>query len=287
MAQIEKDEVTGVDTTGHEWDGVKELNNPLPRWWLSIFYATIIFSIGYTIAYPAWPMLTTATEGMLGYSSREEVRQAVADHRAEQAVWRDQIAAADLETIRGSDELSRYAVQAGRAAFAVNCSQCHGSGAQGFAGYPNLNDDAWLWGGEIEEIHATIKHGVRNDDDDDARYSEMPAFGDMLEASEIGALTQHVLKLGGLEHDGGAAAEGATLFEENCSSCHGESGEGDPTQGAPRLADAIWLFAGDAEAINAQISNPKHGVMPAWGQKLDDVTVKSLAVYVHSLGGGQ
>ncbi|MEL6980227.1 MAG: cytochrome-c oxidase, cbb3-type subunit III [Pseudomonadota bacterium] len=282
------DEVTGIETTGHEWDGVKELNNPLPRWWLSIFYATIVFSIGYMIAYPAWPMLTDYTRGVLGYSSRDEVRQAIVDHRESQAVWRDRIAAADLETIRGDAELSGFAIQAGRAAFAVNCSQCHGSGAAGAEaqGYPNLNDDAWLWGGEIEEIHQTIAHGVRNASDE-SRYSEMPVFGEILEEPEIDAATQFVLSLGGLPHDAQLSAQGAVVFEDNCSSCHGSEGEGDPYQGAPRLADAIWLFGGDADSIANQIRQPRHGVMPAWSERLDDTTVKSLAVYVHALGGGQ
>ena len=286
MSDFEKDEVSGVETTGHAWDGVKELNNPLPRWWLSIFYATVVWAVGYCILYPAWPLVETTTKGVLGYSSRAEVQQSLVELNERRAPWRDRIAAADLDAIIGDEELLRFARRAGGAAFQLHCSQCHGSGAQGAPGYPNLNDDSWLWGGTLEEIHFTITHGVRNGGDE-ARDSEMPAFGEDLSAEETEATAAYVLKLGGLEHDAALAQKGATIFEENCAACHGESGEGDQSLGAPKLADAIWLLAGDQEGIVSQIKNPKHGVMPSWGDKLDAVTVKELAVYVHTLGGGQ
>ena len=286
MSEFETDEVSGVETTGHAWDGVKELNNPLPRWWLSIFYATIVWAVAYCIAYPAWPMISEATKGMLGYSSRAEVKTALDALTEKRAPWRDRVAAADYETILGDAELQRFARRAGGAAFQLHCSQCHGSGAQGFPGYPNLNDDAWLWGGDIEAIEYTITHGVRNETDD-ARYSEMPAFGDILEPEEINAAAEFVLKLGELEHDAALAERGAVVYEENCAACHGEEGGGDPDQGAPKLADAIWLLAGDREGIVSQIKAPKHGQMPAWGEKLDPVTIKELTVYVHTLGGGR
>lgn len=288
MSDKKIDDATGTETTGHDWDGIEELNTPLPRWWLHIFYATIIFSIGYMIAYPAIPMLTTASEGVLGHTNRKEVAAAIAEHETSQAPYVTAIAAADFDALRRDPSLLAFARKAGASAFSVNCSQCHGAGAQGFVGYPNLNDDAWIWGGEIEEIYHTIKHGVRNDDSDDARYSEMPAFGedDWLTRDQIADTTQHVLALGRLEHDSAAAARGSAVFEENCASCHGAAGEGDVSMGAPQLNDAIWLFGGDAEHIAAQIAQPSHGVMPAWGQRLDDATVKALAIYVHDLGGG-
>ena len=282
----ETDAATGVHTTGHEWDGVKELNNPLPRWWLSLFYISIIWAIGYMIAYPAWPLVSSATKGVLGYSSRAELAEELKLAEAAQSQWRDQIRDLELEEIAASPELSRFATQAGKAAYAVNCSQCHGSGAQGSAGYPNLNDDDWIWGGSLEEIHATINHGVRNESDD-ARYSEMPAFGEILEPEEISNLTQYVLSLSGLEHDAGRASKSVDIFVENCADCHGEKGEGDTELGAPKLADAIWLFGGNEDSITQQIVTPSHGVMPAWGQRLSPATIKELAIYVHSLGGGQ
>lgn len=280
------DETTGTETTGHEWDGIEELNTPLPRWWLWIFYATVIYSIGYVIAYPAIPLVDAATKGVLGYSSRAAVAEKIEDHRAGQAVWREKIESTPLEEVGDDPELLQFANASGQAAFSVNCSQCHGAGAQGFVGYPNLNDDAWLWGGSLDDIYHTIRHGVRNDTDDDARFSEMPAFGDILENDEIADVTQHVMALGSLEHDAAAAERGVELYADNCASCHGDAGEGDPALGAPRLNDALWLFGGDAEHISSQIKQPSHGVMPAWGQRLDDATVKSLSIYVHGLGGG-
>ena len=288
MADQQIDETTGTETTGHEWDGIQELNTPLPRWWLHIFYATIVFSVIYMVAYPAIPLISSATEGVLGHTNRKAVAEAIAEHADGQAQYVNAIAAADFDTIRADAELATFARKAGASAYSVNCSQCHGSGAQGAPGYPNLNDDAWIWGGSTEQIYETIKHGVRNTDSDDARLSEMPAFGadGILSRSEIADVTQYVLSLGNLEHKTDAAARGAGPYADNCAACHGDAGEGNQDLGAPRLNDAIWLFGGDAQHISAQISRPAHGVMPAWGLRLDDATVKSLAVYIHDLGGG-
>jgi len=281
------DDVTGTHTTGHEWDGIKELDTPLPKWWLWIFYASIVFAFLYVIAYPAIPLVNSSTKGLLGYSSRATVAEAVAEHAQGQAEWRQKLASTSLTDIGSDAQLAQFATKAGAASFGVNCSQCHGTGAQGFPGYPNLNDDAWLWGGSLDEIYHTIKHGVRNEDSDDARYSEMPAFDELLTKEELRDVTQHVLKLGNLEYEAEAANRGAGLFGENCSACHGENGGGDQEQGAPRLSDAIWLFGSDGQQIASQIANPAHGVMPAWGNRVDDATVKALAIYVHGLGGGQ
>lgn len=288
MAEKQIDEATGTETTGHEWDGIQELNTPLPRWWLQIFYATVVFSVIYVIAYPAIPLINSATKGVLGHSTRGDVAAEIAEHQASQAQYVDAIAAADFETIRADANLLNFATKAGASAFSVNCSQCHGSGAQGAPGYPNLNDDAWIWGGGVDEIYHTIKHGVRNADSDDARIAEMPAFGadEILSKPEIADTTQYVLSLSGLDHDAEAAARGAEAFADNCAACHGDAGEGIQEVGAPRLNDAIWLFGGTAAQVSAQISRPAHGVMPAWGLRLDDATVKSLAIYVHNLGGG-
>jgi len=280
------DEATGTETTGHSWDGIEELNTPLPRWWLWTFYACIVFAFGYVVAYPAIPLVNGATQGLLGWSSRAAVAEDIAGHAGGQAQWSERIDALALDAVRDDPQLMRFATAKGRAAFGVNCSQCHGSGAQGFVGYPNLNDDDWLWGGTLDEIYHTIRHGVRNDDADDPRWSEMPAFGDILEKPEVADVTQYVLALGTLEHDAAAAERGAEIFTDNCAACHGERGEGNTAVGAPRLNDAIWLFGGDADSIGRQIAYPSHGAMPAWGLRLDDTTVKALAVYVHGLGGG-
>jgi len=283
------DELSGVETTGHEWDGVKELNNPMPRWWLYTFYATVVFALLYTVAFPAWPMISKATSGVLGYSSRQELMANIAEHKAAQSVYVDRIDATDIASIEKDTQLMEFAVAGGAATFRTYCSQCHGAGAQGAKGYPNLNDDAWLWGGTIEDIYTTIAHGIRSPDDDETRFSEMPAFGrdQLLTHEQIAQVVQHVLAISGQDHDAAMDKEGAVIFADNCSSCHGEDGKGDQSLGAPNLTDAIWLYGGDRETITQTVTNSRHGVMPAWLGRLGDAQVKQVAIYVHSLGGGQ
>ncbi len=275
-----------VPTTGHEWDGITEFNKPLPRWWLWTFYATVIWSIGYWVAMPAWPLIEGHTRGVLGYSQRAIVAEQLADSRAEQAHYLQRIVEAPLEEIRTDPELLSFALAGGRSAFAVNCSQCHGSGAEGSVGYPNLNDDDWLWGGSLEDIAYTIRHGVRNESDEDARFNEMPSYGrdELLEPAQIEAVVRYTMSLSSA--GGAAAGEGAAIFAEECATCHGEDGKGIMELGAPNLTDAIWLYGGDYESIRTQVENARGGVMPNWGDRLPPETVKQLAIYVHSLGGG-
>ena len=289
MAEPERDQVSGTETTGHEWDGIKELNTPLPRWWLWTFYATIVWALIYTILYPAWPLVSSATSGVLGYSSRAEVAANIAAAKAAQSQYLDQIAVLPLEDIRADQSLFEFALAGGRSAFAVNCSPCHGSGAQGGRGFPNLNDDDWLWGGSLDGIDLSIRHGIRYAADEDARISEMPAFGrdGLLEPAQIADVVQFVLSLSGKDHEADSAIRGVQIFTDNCADCHGATGDGDRNQGAPALNDAIWLYGDSAEAIAAQVTNPNHGVMPAWARRLDDTVIKQLALYVHSLGGGE
>jgi cytochrome c oxidase cbb3-type subunit III len=289
MAPRDIDASSGTETTGHQWDGIKELDTPLPRWWLWTFYATIVWSVGYCIAYPAWPLISTVTPGLLGYSSRAELAVEVDAAAAARSVQVDRIAALDLQAIAADRDLADFARAGGASAFAVNCSQCHGSGAAGAAGYPNLNDDDWLWGGTLDDIYRSIAHGIRFEGNDETRFSQMPAFGrdGLLNRGEIADLVEHVLALSHQEHDPTAARRGAELFADNCAVCHGETGGGDRAAGAPRLSDPISLYAGDADAIRAQVADPSHGVMPAWAHRLDDATIKQLAIFVHSLGGGE
>ena len=284
MSDKHIDDVTGISTTGHEWDGIRELDNPMPRWWLWTFYATIAWSLAYTIAYPAWPLISSATNGLLGYSSRAELRTELDGAEAGRADYVAAVASLPVEEIIADEGLRQFATSAGAAAFKVNCVQCHGSGAAGSAGYPNLNDDEWLWGGAPEDIRFTIAHGIRFEADGETRFSEMPAFGDMLGREEVAALVTHVKALG---EGGDLAGPGAALFADNCASCHGEAGKGEAALGAPDLTDAIWLYGSDSADIAAQIRAPRHGVMPGWLDRLGETTVKELTVYVHSLGGGQ
>ena len=285
----EIDPISGVETTGHEWDGLKELNNPLPRWWLWTLYATIVWAIGYWILMPAWPLIDGNTRGLLGYSSRERVAESLAAAADAQGELRATFIAASLEDIVNDPDLREFALAGGQSAFSVNCSQCHGSGAAGGVGYPNLNDDEWIWGGTLADINYTIQHGARSQDDEVTRISEMPKFGSdgILEPQQIDQVAEYVLQLSGAESDPAAAKAGAVLFADNCAACHGASGEGNREFGAPALNNQIWLYGGDKASIVASITGARAGHMPAWGGRLDPVALKQLTVYVHSLGGGE
>jgi cytochrome c oxidase cbb3-type subunit 3 len=289
MADKRIDEETGTETTGHQWDGIEELNTPLPRWWLWTFYATCVWGVIYTILFPAWPLVSGATAGLLGYSTRGDVAAEIEAYHASNAELQARLASADFDTFAQDEALYHYAVQSGASVFANNCSQCHGAGAGGVQanGFPNLLDDDWLWGGTYEEILHTVRHGIRNEADPDARWSEMPAFGDLLEDEEIAALVAYVRNLGGFEADPALVAAGAESFDINCSSCHGVEGMGDRFVGAPNLTDAIWLYGGSEDAIDHTIRYSRFGVMPPWGERLGESNVRAVSMYVHQLGGGE
>ncbi|MEM7644901.1 MAG: cytochrome-c oxidase, cbb3-type subunit III [Pseudomonadota bacterium] len=286
MSDKRIDEETGTETTGHSWDGIEELNTPLPRWWLWTFYATIVWGIIYTILFPAWPLVSSATSGILGYSTRGEVAEEIERVNAANAGNMEALVNAELATLPDNGDLHRFAVSAGESVFRNNCSQCHGAGAAGVqaAGYPNLLDDDWLWGGTLEEIAWTVRHGIRNEADPEARWSEMPAFGEILSDEEITSLVTHVRSLSGM---GEGDADGAILYEDNCSSCHMSDGTGDRFVGAPNLTDAIWLYGGDIDDVTESIAQARFGVMPPWQARLGEAQVRAVASYVHSLGGGE
>ncbi|CAN5483342.1 cytochrome-c oxidase, cbb3-type subunit III [soil metagenome] len=287
MSDKHIDEATGVSTTGHEWDGIRELNNPLPRWWVWTFYATIVWALAYTIAYPAWPLLHSATTGLLGYSSRGDIKDALAAADSAKTDYVAAVKTKSVDEILADDGLRPLATAAGEAAFKVNCVQCHGSGAQGSQGFPNLNDDDWLWGGSIQQIFQTVSHGVRFTGDVDTRSSEMPGFGQILTPIEVRDAASFVATLSGMPADAEQAVAGKAIFATNCVACHGADGKGNQELGAPNLTDAISLYIRAPDDIARQISHPRHGVMPAWSARLGDVKVKELAVYVHSLGGSK
>jgi cytochrome c oxidase cbb3-type subunit III len=285
MARIEKDEATGTDTTGHEWDGIKELNTPLPRWWINTFYITVAWAAVYCILFPSLP----GWSGVLGYSSRANVQEQLAEWRTQQQAFVDRINSTPLEEIRKQADLLEFANAGGAAAFKVNCVPCHGSGAQGGKGYPNLADNEWIWGGKVDDIYTTLKHGIRYTADPETRDSQMPAFGDgILEPAQIADVSDYVLTLqGDAVADTAAVERGKAIFAEQCASCHAEDGKGNRELGAPNLTDKVHLYATTRDQLISQISKPRMGVMPGWTQRLDDATIKQLSVYVHSLGGGE
>ncbi len=284
------DEATGTSTVGHEWDGIEELNTPLPRWWLWTFYLTIVWALGYVILYPAWPMIDGATKGALGWSSRGQLERELAVDAKRRAPTVDAIAATDIADLPAKPALMQAAVQGGGAAFRVHCVQCHGAGGAGLKKlYPSLTDDDWLWGGDPESIHYTITNGIRNPDHPGTRTSQMPAFGrdGILDPAQISDVVSFVRTISLQEKVSASSARGATLFADNCAVCHGARGEGGRQVGAPKLTDAIWLYGGDRDSLTATINQPRNGVMPRWGERLDPVTIKMLATYVYSLGGGE
>lgn len=288
-AHKEIDHVTGVETTGHVWDGdLKELNKPLPKWWLYVLYATIVWSIGYWIVYPAWPTLNGYTQGIWGYSQRAAATSDVAAAKAAQKKFTDAIASTPLADIAKNQELMQFVQAGGARAFGDNCAPCHGRGAQGAVGYPNLNDDDWLWGGSLDEIAATITSGIRSGAKD-AHESAMPRFGidGILQPAQINDAAEYVLSLSGGSTDKAAAGRGAAIFAEQCVACHGPEGRGTKDLGAPNLTDGIWLYGGRREDIVQTIRTGRGGIMPNWNTRLDPQTIKLLAVYVHSLGGGK
>jgi cytochrome c oxidase cbb3-type subunit 3 len=288
MAMSKRDAVSEPETTGHEWDGIQELNRPLPKWWLYVFYATVLWSIGYWLLMPSWPLLSGYTKGLLGYSQREKVASQLEAARAAKAEYRDRVAASDLAAINADPELLRFALAGGEAAFGDNCAPCHGRGAQGAFGYPNLRDDSWLWSGTLDGIQQTIMHGIRADDPK-TRSGAMPAFGKsgLLSAAQINDVAEYVLSLSGGSHDPQAAERGAEIFAKNCVACHGPQAKGNHEFGAPDLTDELWLYSGDKATIVTTVDGGRGGVMPTWVGRLDPETIKELAIYVHALGGGE
>ncbi len=289
MTQRDVDQLSGVETTGHAWDGVKELNNPLPRWWLIVFWISVLWSIGYWIFMPAWPTPWGYTKGLRQHSERANVAAALAAVETERgATMKRLLQVNSVAEIESNPELLQYTMAAGASIFGDNCATCHGAGGQGFRGYPNLNDDDWLWGGSFDEIRKTIRHGVRSGDDD-GHIGIMQAFGKdgVLTPAQVNELVDHVRGLSGLSHDAAAAARAAPLFQQHCSTCHGADGKGMRQFGAPNLSDAIWLYGSDPESIRETIHGGRAGVMPAWNERLSEEEVTALAAYVHALGGGE
>src|SRR3954468_389338 len=283
------DHVSGTATTGHAWDGIKELNTPLPRWWVITFYLTIIWAVGYWIVYPAWPLLSSNTKGLLSYSSRANLAVELADLEKVRGEKMATLATASLADIEKDPMLLALARARGKTVFGDNCAPCHGTGAAGAKGYPNLNDDDWLWGGTLEQIQQTIEFGVRSGHAK-SHESQMPAFGrdGMLKSTEIVNVANYVRAIANLATRPSAdLAGGKTLYVDNCAVCHGAEGKGNKELGAPDLTDGIWLFGSDEATIIEVITNSRGGVMPAWAGRLDPVTIKALAYCVHSLGGGE
>ena len=283
--QKNKKSLESYGTTGHNWDGVSEYNVPAPRWWLIVWIICIIWAVIYWFFYPTWPTLSGNTKGSLNWTKFSELSGEQKKIEEKKIVYLEQMSKKSLEEIRQDEKLMQFALNTGKSAFRENCSACHGQGAQGYKGYPNLNDDDWLWGGKLEDIYKTLLYGIRSGHDL-ARVNQMPSFGldKVLKKSEINDTIEYVLSLSNKSEYN---ANGEAIFKANCVACHGNEGKGNQELGAPNLTDAIWLYGSDKKDIYYTIYYARAGVMPYWNNRLDDNTIKSLTLYVHSLGGGK
>lgn len=290
--KIDRDEISGTDTTGHEWDGIRELDTPLPRWWLYIFYATIVAAAVYWVLMPAWPLVGGYTKGLLNFSDRRNVAIEMQGVRAARQPAFDRLARVSTEQLAADQELQEFARAAGESVYGDYCRTCHGAGGAGRPGYPILADDVWLWGGSMAEIEQTLRTGIRSGHPN-ARNSQMPAFGrdNLLTRQQIGDVTEYVVSISAagrrLGFDASAAARGASVFSAQCALCHGATGAGDRTGGAPSLLDDVWLYGGARNDIRLQIEQGRNGVMPAWEERFDPGTLRAIAYYIHQMGGGE
>lgn len=286
--KTEKELYQGKPTTGHEWDGIQELDTPLPKWWVYVLYASIAWAVVYFILYPSWPGITGYYKGLLGWDSRTEVAAKIGEAKQAQSRYLDRIRAMSTDEIRREPDLFNFALAGGKAAFADNCAPCHAAGGAGRTGFPSLADDVWIWGGKLADIEKTIRFGVRSGHDS-GRAGIMPNFGvdKVLKGPEIEDVAEYVLAYTGRSRDKAAAERGGKVFAENCVACHGEKGAGNLELGAPPLNTRIFLYGGNKADVVRQVTKPQHGVMPAWAGRLDDETIKMLTLYVHALGGGK
>ena len=286
------DDLSGTETTGHEWDGLRELDTPLPRWWLYIFYASIAVAVVYWVLMPAWPIGNSFTPGLLHFSDRRNVAADVSALQHARAPMYERLAHATPADLERDPQLQQFARAAGESAFGDHCRTCHGAGGGGQSGYPNLTDDVWIWGGNLTDIERTIDVGIRSNNPQ-TRLSMMPAFGrlQMLTPAQIADTAEYIITLGPaarrLHPNKTAAARGAAIYTAQCASCHSATGAGDRAIGAPSLRDDVWLYGGSRAEIRRQIDLGRGGVMPTWQNTLDPGTIRALAFYVHELGGGE
>lgn len=289
MAVEERDSHTGYLTTGHEWNGIKELNTPVPRAVYFFLVTTALFAIGYWILMPAWPLGLSYTKGLLGIDQRDVVSQSLRQAALDRAAWTRRVETESFEAIRADPELMKVVKSAGRTLFGDNCAACHGSNAKGTKGFPDLTTSSRLWGGDAERIFETIRVGV-NSAHQDTRTSQMPAFGhdQILQRKDVENVVAFVRSLSNPPRQGGTAISeeaGRAVFAANCASCHGERGAGNTEIGAPDLADQSWIYGGDLESIYATVWSGRQGRMPTWDARLTKLDRKILTLYVLGLRG--
>jgi cytochrome c oxidase cbb3-type subunit 3 len=287
MELEKRDRVTGRTTTGHEWNGIEELETPIPRVVFFFLGATVLFSLICWVLYPTWPLGSTFTKGLTGFDQRNLVTEQVAKADAERAsAWAGKVETLSYAEIEADQALMQPVKEAGRTLFVDNCAVCHGVSATGGPGFPNLTSKSWLWGGELEAIEETIKVGI-NSTNDDTRVSQMMAFGrdGVLAPEQISNVVTYVRSLSGAEGDAAKIDAGKEVFAANCVACHGDNAKGSHDVGAPDLTDHFWIYGGDVNSVYTSVYSGRQGHMPHWGARLSPLQVKLLTVYVHSLDG--
>jgi cytochrome c oxidase cbb3-type subunit 3 len=294
MAVEERDPVSGYLTTGHEWNGIKELNTPVPRLVYIALVVTALFALGCWILMPAFPLGSTFTKGLLGADDRAFVTASVREAAAERAAWTNQITAKSYSAIQADPNLMADVRTTGAVLFGDNCAVCHGRDAKGQPHFPNLTTTSWLWGGAPEAIAETIRVGI-NSPHANTRVSQMPAFGrdNMLKREDMEAAVAYVLSLSGKPPANKAAADkvaasdriaaGKAVFATNCASCHGPEAKGNPEVGAPNLTDHYWIHGSGEDALYGDVWGGLQGHMPTWEDRLSPLERKILALYIVDL----
>nr|CAD6436070.1 cytochrome-c oxidase, cbb3-type subunit III [Rhizobium sp. Q54] len=285
----EVDPVSGRKTTGHEWNGIKELDTPVPRGVLIFLVVTHLFALLWWILMPTWPVGTTYTKGILGTDQWQRIEEEMAQSQAARAQWTNAIETMSFDEIIADENLMQFVRDSGRQLFGDNCAACHGMDARGAANYPDLTDDDWLWGGGPENIAETLRVGI-NTAHEETRVAQMPAFGrdQMLERAQVRQVALYVRSLSHPETSTPDNAEalqaGREVFLTNCAACHGEDATGSRDVGAPNLTDDYWLYGGDMQTLVTSIHGGRQGHMPTWDERLSESEIKTLALYVNDLG---
>ena len=289
MEVKEQDPVTGRETTGHEWNGIKELDTPVPRGILLFLIVTHIWAVAWWFFAPTWPLGTTYTKGLLDIDQRTTVEERVVEGQQARQDWMARIESEPYDQILADENLMQIVRSSGRQLFGDNCAACHGRDARGRANYPDLTDGDWIWGSGPEAIEQTMRVGV-NTEHPESRIGQMPAFGrdGMLERDQVRAVAAYVYSLTHPEFSTPENVErieaGQQVFAETCSACHGEAGEGSVEAGAPNLTDNYWLYGGDLDTIIATVHGGRQGHMPTWDERLTNAEIRILSLYVHDLG---
>lgn len=284
MQEGARDTVTGRMTTGHEWNGIEELDTPVPKVVFFFLALAFLFSLICWLLFPTFPLIATYTKGLLGVDQQQLVTDQVKEAAAERAGWENDILSKSFAQVQSDPALMQKVQETGRTLFQDNCAACHGVNATGGPGFPDLTSKTWLWGGDIDSIAETIRVGI-NSTADDTRVSQMLAFGreGILDHAKILDVVAYVRSLSGASADAARVEAGREVFAANCASCHGEAGKGMQDVGAPDLTDRFWIYGGDTQSIYTTVHGGRQGHMPHWEGRLSETSRKILALYVSTL----